>query len=68
VTKKIDRPKEEEPMKEYVEAAAQAIGLPLDEAHLPGVVLHMERLAAMAALVAEFPLEEEAEPAPVYRP
>jgi hypothetical protein len=52
----------------YVDAAAALIGLPLDPAHRPGVVLNLERVAAMAALVMEFPLPEETEPAPVYTP
>jgi hypothetical protein len=52
----------------YVEAAAQLVGLPLDPAHRPGVVLNLERIAQMAALVMEFRLPEETEPAPVYEP
>jgi hypothetical protein len=52
----------------YVDAAAALIGLPIDPAHRPGVVFNLERLAQMAALVMEFPLPEEAEPAPVFRP
>jgi hypothetical protein len=52
----------------YVDAAAALIGLPIDPAHRPGVVLNMERIAQMAALVMEFPLPDEIEPAPVFRP
>jgi len=52
----------------YVDATAQLIGLPLDPAHRPGVVLNLGRIAQMAALVMEFPLPEETEPAPVYEP
>ncbi|HVH77932.1 MAG TPA: DUF4089 domain-containing protein [Stellaceae bacterium] len=52
----------------YVDAAARLIGLPLDPAHRPGVVLNLQRIAQMAALVMEFPLPEETEPAPVYEP
>ena len=52
----------------YVDAAAALIGLPIDPAHRPGVVLNLERIAQLAALVAEFPLPDEAEPAPVFRP
>ena len=51
----------------YVDAAAALIGLPIDPAHRPGVVLNMERIAQMAALVMEFPLPDEIEPAPVFR-
>jgi hypothetical protein len=52
----------------YVEGAAALIGLPIDPAHRPGVIVNFERLAQMAALVMEFPLPDEAEPAPVFRP
>jgi hypothetical protein len=52
----------------YVDAAARLIGLPIDPAHRPGVVLNLERLAQMAALVMDFDLPEETEPAPVYAP
>ena len=52
----------------YVDVAAALIGLPVDPAHRRGVILNLERIAQMAALVAEFPLPDEAEPAPVFRP
>ena len=51
----------------YVDAAAVLIGLPIDPAHRPGVVVNLERIAQMAALVMEFPLPAQAEPAPVFR-
>ena len=52
----------------YVDAAAAQIGLPLDPAHRPGVILNLERIAEMAGLVMAFALPEETEPAPVFRP
>jgi hypothetical protein len=52
----------------YVDAAAGLIGLPIDPAHRPGVILNFERIAQMAALVMEFPLTDSDEPAPVFRP
>jgi hypothetical protein len=52
----------------YVEEAARLIDLPLDDAHRPGVVENMARLAAMAELVMGFPLAEEVELGPVFRP
>jgi len=52
----------------YVDVAAKLIGLPVDPAHRPGVVLNLERIAQMAALVMEFDLPEETEPAAVYTP
>ena len=52
----------------YVDAAAALIGLPIDPAYRPGVVVNLERIAQMAALIMEFALPDEAEPAPVFRP
>jgi hypothetical protein len=52
----------------YVDAAAAIIGLPIDPAHRPGVILNLERIAQMAALVLAFELPEGTEPAPVFRP
>jgi hypothetical protein len=52
----------------YMDAAAAALALPIAPEHRPGVVANLERLAAMAALVMEFPLPDETEAAPVFRP
>jgi len=52
----------------FVAASAAAIGLSIAPAHQPGVVANLERIAAMARLVMEFPLPEEIEPAPVFEP
>jgi 1-carboxybiuret hydrolase subunit AtzG-like protein len=52
----------------YVAAVAMLIGLSLDPAHCPGVILNLERIAQMAGLVMEFPLPDDMEPAPVFRP
>ncbi len=52
----------------YVDAVAELVGLTLDPAHRPGVILNVERIAQMAALVMEFPLPEDTEPAPVFAP
>jgi hypothetical protein len=52
----------------YVDAAAAALGVPIDPAHRPGVILNLQRLAEMAALVMEFPLPDDETPAPVFEP
>jgi hypothetical protein len=52
----------------YVAAAAPMLKLDLTDEHLPGVILNFERIAAMAALVLDFPLDEASEPACVFRP
>jgi len=52
----------------YMMAAAAALGLEIAPGHRPGVVLNLERIAQMAATVMDFPLPEDEEPAPVFRP
>jgi hypothetical protein len=52
----------------YVTAAAAMIGLEIHAEHRPGVVLNVERIAEMAALVMQFPLPDDIEAAPIYRP
>jgi Protein of unknown function (DUF4089) len=52
----------------YVDAAAALVGLPIDPAHRPGIAANIERIAQMAALVMEFPLPDDTEPAPIYQP
>ena len=52
----------------YVDVAAALIGLPIDPAHRPGVILNLDRVAQMASLVMEFPLPDAAEPAAVFAP
>jgi len=51
----------------YVDAAAALTGMPIAAEHRPGVVVNMERIAAMAKLVMDFPLPDEVEPGPVFR-
>lgn len=51
-----------------VTQAARALDLTFDAAHLPGVLLYYRMLADFAALVSDFPLDENDEPAPVFTP
>ena len=53
---------------EFVKRAAHAVGLELAPSHVPGVVRYFTMIAGMAESVAGFPLEAEAEPAPVFIP
>ena len=55
------------PLDEFVEAAAAALDLPLEEAWKPGVEANLEVILKHAAAVTEFALPDEAEPAPVFR-
>ncbi|WP_206932110.1 DUF4089 domain-containing protein [Roseococcus thiosulfatophilus] len=50
----------------YARQAAAAVGLPLHEKHLPGVVMNLTLAARMAALVAQMPLTPADEAAPVF--
>jgi 1-carboxybiuret hydrolase subunit AtzG-like len=50
-----------------VAAAAGALGLPTDSAWKTSVILNIQLIMRHAALVDEFPLPDEAEPAPVFR-
>jgi hypothetical protein len=52
----------------YVDAAAALVGLPIEPAHRPGIVLNLRRIADLAALVMEFPLPDDIEAAPVFEP
>ena len=59
---------EESDVLSYVKAAAQAVGLPLDEAAAQRVAGHFSRTVAMARLLERAELAPEDEPAEVYRP
>jgi Protein of unknown function (DUF4089) len=52
----------------YVDRAVALLALPLAPAHKPGVIANLTRTAAIAKLVTEFPLPDEIEPGPVWRP
>jgi len=52
----------------YVNAAAAALALPLDEARAARVAGHLARTAAMAGLLDGVPLGVEDEPAELYCP
>ena len=51
----------------YIDAAAQALGLAIEPAWKPAVRANLEVTLALAAIVAEKELPDEAEPAPVFR-
>lgn len=50
----------------YIAAAAALLALPLDPAWTATIASNLGVLRAAAALVGDFPLPDEAEPAPVY--
>jgi hypothetical protein len=55
------------PLDDFIIAAAAALDLPLDPAWQASVKTNLEVTLRHAATVAEFPLPDEAEPAPVYK-
>ena len=52
----------------YAIAAAQANGLALTPAQLPGVVANLKRLEAVAQILEDTPLGPDDEAAPVWMP
>lgn len=52
--------------KAYARQAAAAVGLPLQERHVPGVAMNLALAARMAALLAQMPLTPAEEAAPVF--
>lgn len=52
----------------YVRASAAVLGLPLDDVQVVRVAEHLQRTAAMAALLDAAALPSALEPAEIYRP
>jgi hypothetical protein len=50
-----------------VDASAQALALPIEPAWREGVRFNLQLILTHAARVAEFPLPDDSEPAPVFR-
>ncbi|WGD30343.1 DUF4089 domain-containing protein [Ancylobacter sp. WKF20] len=63
-----DRDITDEALAALLDGGLAVQALPLEEALRPRVLMHLKTAVAMAALVTDFPLPDEAEPAPVYRP
>lgn len=59
---------QEKTLNEYVAQMALLLELPLAAEYRPGVVENFARIMALAQLVIEFPLPEEVEAAPTFRP
>jgi hypothetical protein len=49
-------------------AAVGLLGLAIDPTWRSAILTHMKVTGAAAALILEFPLEDEINPAPVFRP
>ncbi|MGY8669338.1 DUF4089 domain-containing protein [Bradyrhizobium sp. UFLA05-109] len=55
-----------EPLDDYIDAVAQALALPIDEAWRPAIRANLDVSLRLARLVDEFVLPDETEPAPVF--
>ena len=53
---------------EYIEQTALLLGFNLPDEYRDGVVANFERIQVIAKLVNEFPLPEDIEAAPIFRP
>jgi hypothetical protein len=56
-----------DPLDDFIAAAAAALQLPLEPSWHAAVKSNIEVTLKHANLVAEFPLPDEAEPAPVFK-
>jgi hypothetical protein len=54
------------PLDNYIDAVASALALPIDDAWKPSVRANLEVTLKMAAMVDQFPLPDETEPASIY--
>jgi hypothetical protein len=59
--------KPDETLDAFIEAAARALSLPVEPEWKPAIRANLQATLKHAALVDEFPLPDEAEPAPVFR-
>jgi hypothetical protein len=55
-----------DPLDDFIDAAAKALALPVEDAWKPAVKANLEMSLRLARLVDEFALPDEAEPASVY--
>jgi hypothetical protein len=55
-----------DPLDDYIDAASQALGLPVDTAWKAAVKANLEVSLRLARLVDEFTLPDETEPASVF--
>ena len=55
-----------ETLDSLIEAAAEALALPVDPAWMPSIRANLDVTLKLALLVDAFPLPDEAEPAPVF--
>jgi hypothetical protein len=59
---------DEDALEEFIDAGARALGIPVEPQWKPGIRANLQVTLRVAAMVAEFELPDEAEPAPVFEP
>ena len=64
----MSEPADQTPLARYGRAAAALLDLPIPEARWPAVLDHLAPAERLAAVVAQHPLTDADEPAPVFRP
>jgi Protein of unknown function (DUF4089) len=57
---------DEDALDEFIDAVARALGIPVEPQWKPGIRANLQVTLHVAAMVAEFELPDEAEPAPVF--
>lgn len=55
-----------DPLDDYIDAVAKALGLPVEAAWKPAVRANLDVSLRMARMIQEFPLPDEIEPASIY--
>ena len=55
-----------DPLDDFIDAAARALGLPVEPQWLPAIKTNLHVTLRQAALVTDFALPDDAEPAPVF--
>ncbi len=65
-TKRVRKPTAGDALGTFVDAAVRALHLPLDPAWKGAVEANLEMTLALAISFADFPLPDDAEPAPVF--
>jgi Protein of unknown function (DUF4089) len=63
---KMSKPAGPGSLDQFIDAAAQALALPVEPAWKPAVRFNLEVTLYAAGLFANFPLPDDAEPAPVF--
>jgi hypothetical protein len=56
-----------DPLDDYIDSAAKVLSLPLDPAWKGAVRANLDVSLKLGNLVSEFPLPDDAEPAPVFK-